>query len=404
MVEQSVQQNALRRSLSQTQMVLYGLGTTVGAGIYALIGEIAGIAGHWAPWSFLLAAALAAFTALSFAELSARYPKAAGAALYVQNGFDSERLALVVGILVIVAGTVSSAALLNGFVGYLQEFIALPRTAVILMAALLLGLIALWGIAESVWIAGLISVIEVAGLIWITSLSATAIEFGQVNVNLLIPDFSLHSFSLIAGGAVLAFYAYIGFEDMVEVAEEVRDVTRTLPRAILLTLGLSSLIYVVLVTSTILATGPELLAGSSAPLADVYRSLTGNDPITISLIGLFAIINGALIQIIMASRVLYGLASRGQIPQWFARVNGRTRTPVLATITAASTTLLLALSGSLALLAEMTAVTMLCIFALVNLALYRLTRKQARIRAFLAMTGAVVCTAFALRSAVLWII
>ena len=143
MVEQSVQQNALRRSLSQTQMVLYGLGTTVGAGIYALVGEIAGIAGHWAPWSFLLAAALAAFTALSFAELSARYPKAAGAALYVQNGFDSERLALVVGILVIVAGTVSSAALLNGFVGYLQEFIALPRTAVIIRGALLLGLSAL---------------------------------------------------------------------------------------------------------------------------------------------------------------------------------------------------------------------------------------------------------------------
>jgi len=106
----------------------------------------------------------------------------------------------------------------------------------------------------------------------------------------------------------------------------------------------------------------------------------------------------------MASRVLYGLASRGQIPQLFARVNGRTRTPVIATVTAAIITLLLALSGSLALLAEMTAVTMLCIFALVNLALYRLTRTQARIRAFLAMTGAAVCAAFALRSAILWII
>ncbi len=383
-------------------MVLYGLGTTVGAGIYALIGEIANVAGTLAPWSFLLAALLAGFTALSFAQLSSRFPRAAGAALYVERGLDSARLARLVGFLVIFAGAVSSAALLNGFVGYLHAFLEVPRGAVISGAGILIIGIAAWGIAESVWIAGVISIVEVLGLLWITGLAGTEITPASLNLALYVPDLSLAAWSGIVAGGVLSFYAYIGFEDMVEVAEEVEDVSHTLPRAILLTLGLSTLIYVLLVSTTIMAVGPALLADSAAPLADVYRHLTGSDPWIISLIGLFAIINGALIQVIMASRVIYGLASREQLPGVLAHVNGMTQTPLRATLVAGAIVLLLALAGNLALLAELTAVIMLTVFALVNFSLCRLVWRTERLKAVIAGIGGTVCCAFAVRSAVLW--
>jgi amino acid transporter len=351
-----------------------------------------------------MATALAAFTAFSYAQLSARYPRAAGAALYVQEGLGLPRLAQLVGLLVIVAGVVSSAALLNGFVGYLQEFTDIGRSAIIIAAGVALGAIALWGITESVWVAGIVSVIEVLGLIWITVLAAQAADFAAVDLQRLLPDFAFSDWSLVFTGAVLAFYAYIGFEDMVEVAEEVRNVERNLPRAIMLTLILSTVIYIALVCSTILAVGPARLAQSAAPLADVYRHLTGTDPTVISVIGMFAIINGALIQVIMASRVLYGLASRGQLPRIFARVNRHTKTPLLATLVAAGTVTALAMSGTLAGLAELTSVTMLCIFALVNLSLCRLLWGDKRLHALVGLSGAAICAAVAGRAAFSWVI
>lgn len=393
----------LKRSLSLTQMVLYGVGTTVGAGIYALIGEIAGVAGHLAPWSFVMAAGMAAFTAFSFARLSARYPRAAGAALYVQLGMKSRWLGRGVGLLAILAGIVSAAALLNAFVGYLQPFVPLDRTPIIVTTGVLLCAIAAWGIGESVWVAGVISVVEVLGLLWVTSLAFAAIDPAAIEPSRLLPDASLESWSFITTGAMLAFYAYIGFEDMIEVAEEVRDVSRNLPRAIFLTLGISTLVYVLLVTSTLLATGPELLARSSAPLADVYRELTGVDPVAISIIGLFAIINGALIQLIMVSRVLYGLSARGQLPRWLARVDRRTRTPLVATLLAGGCMLVLALMGNLASLAEATALIMLGIFALVNLSLCRLSWREARFTALVGLAGAILCAGFVGRSIRLWL-
>ena len=125
------QQPTLKRSLTLPQLVLYGLGTTIGAGIYALIGELAGISGYLAPASFLVASLIAGLTAMSFAELSGRYPRCAGAALYVKEGFSADRLSMIVGLLVIAAGLVSSAALVNGFVGYLREFIEMERLIII---------------------------------------------------------------------------------------------------------------------------------------------------------------------------------------------------------------------------------------------------------------------------------
>ena len=260
----------------------------------------------------------------------------------------------------------------------------------------------LFAMAQSA--SGIISVIEVLGLVWVTVLATQTIDFGAIDIQRFTPEFALGDWSMVFGGAVLAFCAYIGFEDMVEVAEEVRDVEKTLPRAILLTLAISSVIYILLVSSTILAVGPDVLARSSAPLADVYRHITGAEPTVISFIGLFAIINGALIQVIMAARVLYGLASRNQLPAFFAYVNRHTRTPLPATLVTGSAVTLLALLGTLAGLAELTSVTMLCVFALVNFSLCRLSWHSNRLLALVGLSGGIICAGVAARAVTLWML
>ena len=369
-------QISLKRTLSLPMMVLYGLGTTIGAGIYALIGEVAGVAGYFAPVSFLIASLLAGFTAISFAELCARFPRAAGAALYVKQGFASERLSTIVGLLVITAGLVSASALVNGFVGYLHQFIGIERVIAIVLVTLLLGSIAAWGIAESVTIASLITVVEIGGLLLVIAVSGEGLSTFSARWTELIPSADITSWGGIYLGAILSFYAFIGFEDMVVVAEEVKEVKRTLPLAILLTLGTTTLIYMLLMVTAVLSIPPAEFASSEAPLARLYEYHTGEKAIIISVIGMFAIINGALIQMIMASRVLYGLSSRGQLPDLLGVVHHRTRTPLIATAVATVIVLILSLTGRLASLAEATSIIMLMVFSIVNLALWRIKRRD----------------------------
>ena len=357
-------------------LVLYGLGTTIGAGIYALVGELAGIAGYLAPAAFLVASVMAALTAMSFAEMSGRYPRCAGAALYVKEGLASERLSLVVGLLVICAGLVSSAAIVNGFIGYLNEFIQLERSTAIISVCLAIGIIAAWGVAESVSIAAFITVVEIGGLLLVIAVSHSGLAELPDRWHQLVPRGDIASWGSIYAGSLLAFYAFIGFEDMVEMAEETRGVKRTLPTAILLTLGITTILYMAVMVTAVFAMPPEVMAGSEAPLARIYEHYTGSNAFIISVIGLFALINGALIQLIMASRVLYGLSSRRLLPAMFGIVNAKTRTPLVATIFATAAILILALTGRLATLAEATSLIMLCVFALVNLSLLRVKRLE----------------------------
>lgn len=392
----------LRRALSLPMMILYGLGTTIGAGIYVLIGEIAGVAGHQAPLSFLVASLMAGFTAISFAELSARFPRAAGAALYVQQGFRIIWLAAVVGLLVAAAAIVSMSAMLNGFVGYVNAFVAVDRVWAIATATLVLAGIAAWGIAESVTIAAMITLVEVGGLIAVIVVGAPALAQLPAHWRELMPSADPLGWAPFLGGAILAFYAYIGFEDMVDVAEEVRSVRRNLPRAILLTLGITTLLYMTLMTIAVLAMPPHLLAAANAPLVALFAHQTGGSGQVIALIGVFAIINGALVQMILASRVLYGLASRGQLPRFLGRVNRRTRTPLVATTLVTAVTLVVATSGRLTTLAQATSIIMLTVFTAVNLALWRLKAREphpAGVRTFprwIPLLGFLISAAFVL--------
>ncbi|MGX4677747.1 APC family permease [SAR92 clade bacterium H246] len=376
------EQTQLRRGLSLPLLVLYGLGTTIGAGIYALVGKIAGESGYLAPLAFLLAAAMASLTALSFGELCRRYPYSAGEAFYVREAFHWEWVSTLVGLLVVLTGLVSAAALVNGFIGYLGEFIEVQPSLTILLVCLSLGMLAGWGIAESVSLAALVTLIEIGGLLVIVWLGLEQSTNPLISWIAHLPEQNWNNLGLIFAGATLAFYAFIGFEDMVNVAEEVRDVKTTMPRAIILTLVISTLIYLLLMMVAVLTVSPSELAKSDAPLPLVYRQLTGEDSTLISVIGLFAIINGALIQIIMAARVLYGQASMGQLPKVLAHINVRTQTPLIATALVTSLVLVLALIGDLAGLARTTSILMLTVFAFINLALWQIKRRDPNLADF----------------------
>lgn len=399
------EQIALRRALNLPLLTLYGLGTTVGAGIYVLVGEVAGLAGYLAPLAFLVAALLAGVSALSFAELSVRFPFSAGEAIYVREGFGSNRLAVLVGLLVISAGVVSSAAIVNGFVGYFQRLADIPGWAALVLIVAALGLIAIWGIAESVTIAALVTVIEIGGLAVILVVAGDNLAtLPEVAAQIHSPL----SWDVLAGvlsGGVLAFYAFIGFEDMVNVAEEVKDVRRVLPRAIILTVLVTTVLYVSVSLVAVLTIPPVELAGSKAPIADIYHAATGKPATLITLVSIVAVLNGALIQIVMAARVLYGLANKGLLPACFATVNPRTRTPLVATAIVSTVILVLALSASLLSLAQTTSLITLSIFALVNLALVRIKLRlpkphpDAFLPLWVPIVGCIVSAGFALYQA-----
>lgn len=370
------QDSQLKRTLGFPALVLYGLGTIIGAGIYVLIGEVAGAAGTASPISFALAAVLAGFSAFTMAELVSRYPKSAGEAIYVREGLTRRVLPIIVGLLVVAVGTVSAAAIANGFVGYLNILIDVPAPIAITFLVLTLGAIACWGIAQSTALIALITLVEVGGLLLIIGVGTAHIDGPLEQLQNLWPPSQIGTSWAIFNGAFLAFYAFIGFEDMVNVAEEVKDVRRVMPRAIVWVLFLSTLLYVAIATVSVLVVPASELAQSAAPLTLVYQRATGRSPEFITIISMFAVINGALIQIIMASRILYGLRDEWRVLSFFGEINRVTQTPIRATLSVTTLLLILALAFPLVTLAQVTSAITLVIFTLLNLALIRIKRRD----------------------------
>ncbi len=370
-------QPSLRRSLTLPLTTFYGLGNILGAGIYVLIGKVVAEAGVFAPASFLLASVLASLTAFTYAELSARFPLSAGEAVYIQEGIGIRLVSALVGLLIILAGIVSAATILRGFTGYLQVFLAVPDALAVLALVLMIGGLAAWGISESVRVAALITLIEVAGLLLIIWIAAPDLAAARPTLTDFAPLAGTAVWQGIFIGGFLAFYAFIGFEDMVNVAEEVRQPSSNLPRAILIALVVSTLLYFLVALAVVASIPVADLADVDAPLAYMYQYITGRDPVVITLIGMFAVINGALIQTIMASRVCYGMGRRRWLPAVFARVNRLTRTPVVATVMVSLLVLVMALWLPIETLAKATSYFLLVVFALVNLSLWRLKRRAA---------------------------
>lgn len=368
----------LDRRLSLWMVALYGLGTTIGAGIFVLVGKIAGIAGPQAPLAFLCACVIAGLSAFSFAEMSSRFPESAGEAAYVREGLRSRALSSLVGLAVVAAGIVSSAAIVNGFVGYLAELLSLDRALVIAVTALAIGAVAGIGIAPSVTVAAAITVIEVGALLTVISAAVWHAGPGALvpGAPLLPPDAA--GWVATMSGAVLAFYAFIGFEDIVNIAEEARDAERTIPRAILATLAGTTVLYVLVsIVAGAVVPGPEL-AASEAPLVTVFERATGLSGAPLAAVAVVSVLNGALVQVIMASRVLYGMARRGLLPAGLGRVGARTRTPLRATALVAGAILVLAVALPIVPLARATTLVAVATFALVNLSLVVLRLRDPR--------------------------
>jgi len=371
---------ALARNINLPLLTLYGLGTILGAGIYVLIGKVAGQAGLLAPLAFIVAAVIAWVTALSYSQLVILLPLSAGEAYYVDQAFHRKQLTLLVGLLIILTGIVSAATLANGFIGYLTLFLNIDRAVGILLVVIILAIIACWGISESLIVSGLITVVEILGIILVIALNTdTLISLGSNADNIHIADFFLpHSFASLTGifsGAFLAFYAFIGFEDMVNVVEEVKEPESTMPKAIILAIILSSLLYVIIALIAVVAIPVDTLASSDAPLTLLIQDKSASGTVLLGLIGLFAIINGVLIQMIMASRVIYGISQKSSRLSRLAQVNSKTQTPVIATVLVSALIIIFALFLPIATLAKLTSFIILIIFTLVHLALFSIKRK-----------------------------
>jgi amino acid transporter len=355
-------------------LVLYGTGTIVGAGIFVLVGAVADRAGSAAPASFLLAGIVAAFTAFSYGELAARYPVSAGEAVYVESAFNRRWLAAAIGYAIIFTGIVSGSTLARGFFGYLLEFVQAPEVLAIGGIVVGLGVVAAIGIELSAGAVAVMSIIQIAGLALFVALASDALGELPARWPELFPELSLEAFSGVFLGALLAFYSFIGFEDMVNLAEEVREPERTLPRGILLALLAATVLYLVVVTTAVLALPVTELAESDAPLAAVLEQRGAPGHALVAVVGLLATANSLLVQVIMASRVAYGMGRRGLAPELFSTLHGRTQTPLLATAGATGAVLAFALWLPLVLLAQLTSVVILMIFAAVNAALWWLKR------------------------------
>jgi amino acid transporter len=356
-------------------LVFYGLGNILGAGIYVLIGKVSGIADIYTPFSFLLAAFIVLFTSLTYAELSSRFPYSAGEALYAKKAFNSKYLSIIIGFMIALSGILSSATILHGFYGYVSTFISIPKTLSSISLIIILCFIAILGIAKSVKFAAILTCVEIFGLLFILFIGFENINFNEVSMVNFIPDFNISIWYTISIGAFLAFYAFIGFEDMVNIAEEVKEPTKTMPKAIIIALIVSTMLYILVTIVSILAINPSELSKSVAPLADVYSKLTNKEPILLSFIGMFAVINGALVQIIMVSRLFYGMGENNWLPKIFSNINEKTRTPIFSTVVASFLVLIFTLWLPIVTLASLTSFFIFIIFTLMNLSLIKIKRE-----------------------------
>ena len=377
MLSVSIPPQKLKRSLTLLHAVLYGLGVTIGAGIYVLVGVAAGRSGMHAPLAFVFAAIVMSFSAASFAELGTRMPVSASEAAYVERAFNRPWLSLTMGLLVVLTATISAATISVGSAGYLGVFVDLPPQWIITLVVLSMGLVACLSTRQSVTLAGIMTLVELGGLVLIIA-AGFGTGSGVVTrlPEILLTPSDVAAWVGLSGTTLIAVFAFIGFEHLVNVAEEMKNPSRTLPWALFLTLGLTALVYALVVWVAVVAVPPAELATSSAPLALVFERLTGMPLKTMSLIAVIATLNGIIVHVIMISRVLYGLANQGNLPKALAQLNTRTGTPLLTTAIGVAAILALALAVPLAGLADLTARFTLVIFAVINITLIRIKSRE----------------------------
>ncbi len=354
----------LKRILGLFELTLVGIGIILGAGIYALIGKAAGLAGNTVWISFFLAAIVAAFSGLSYAELSSMFPKAGAEYVYTREGFG-KKTAWFTGWLVIFAGVIAATTVSLGFAGYLHAITGTPVILTAIILVILLSLINLWGIKQSATLAIIFSIIEVFGLLIIIFVGLP--YFGSINY------FEIISVSGIFSAAALIFFAFIGFEELVRLAEETKGARKIMPKALILAIIFTTVIYVLVSISAVSVIDWKELSESASPLADVASVTFGKDgSFILSTIALFATFNTALLVLLAASRITYGMAVKHALPRTFSHINPKTRTPDLAITLVGSLAILFVFVGGIETVGYLADFLIFVTFILVNLSVIRL--------------------------------
>lgn len=373
--------HGLERTLGLWALVIYAVGDILGAGIYALVGKVAGVAGNFTWAAFCVALAVALVTALSYAELTARFPKSGGAAHFCQQAFDRPWLSQWVGWLVLWSGVISLATATVAFVGYFRSLgVALPKEFLILGFLTLLGFVNFRGMRESSAMNFVCTAIEFSGLLIVFGLG---VSFLGGSVAAAVEPTPAPGVRAIINGAALAFFAFIGFEDLVNVAEEAKNPRKHLPIACVGGLLIAGVVFVAIAWIAPLVVAARDLAASTSPLVDVVVTASPHFPrYVFAAIALFAVANTALLNFVMASRLLYGMGSEGLLPVILAKVHTRRRTPWVAILSVYGVVTALALVGPLEFLAATTSCLILTVFFVVHLALLRLKWKRRREETF----------------------
>lgn len=358
----------LRRSLGLLEITASGVGIIIGAGIYVLIGAATAHAGATVWVAFILAAVLSALSGLSYAELSSMFPRAGAEYEYTRQAFP-EWLAFVVG-WVMIAGLIVAAATVSlsfaSYLGYFLEFDSRPAALGLLAAVCAL---AASGTKQSARVIIVLSLIQIGGLVLVIAIGAPHI--GEVNL------LSGPGMGGILSGTALIFFAFIGFDEVITLAEETRDPTRTVPRALLLALGVSSLLYIAVAMTAVSVLGSAALGASSRPLTDVIAHALGHRSASlVSAIAMTSTANTTLLALTAASRLLYGMATKEALPGWLGVVHPVTRVPVRGVLCVGVAAALFALVGDLTLIAAVTDFAVYFVFLAINLTVIVLRWKK----------------------------
>ncbi|MEJ1087714.1 APC family permease [Microbacterium sp. Mu-80] len=389
----------LRRAINGPMLYAFILGDVLGAGIYALMGVLSESAGGvlWAP--LVVALLLALLTAGSYAELVTKYPRAGGAAVFAERAFRSPLLSFLVGFSMLAAGVVSAAGLAIAFSGdYLATFIDVPVVPAAMVFLALIALLNLRGIRESMTANLVMTAIELSGLVIVIVVVAMFVGSGggDLSRTTQLPE-GVGVAGAVLGGAIVAYYSFVGFETSANVIEEVRRPSRVYPRALFGALITAGVVYALVGIASAAALPAEELQESTGPLLAVVEATGLNVPSWLfSLIALIAVANGALLTMIMASRLAYGMAEQGLLPRPLAKVLPNRRTPCVAIVSTTVVAMLLTLIGDLATLAETVVLLLLLVFISANVAVLVLRRDRVehehfRVWTFVPVLGVISC-------------
>jgi APA family basic amino acid/polyamine antiporter len=403
----------LKRAIGPKLLLLFIVGDILGTGIYALTGQVAAEVGGAAWLPFLIAFAVATVTAFSYLELVTKYPQAAGAALYVHKAFGIQFVSFLVCFIVMSSGVTSASAASRAFaVNLVAGFGLDPGSGGVLLIALAFILLVMFvnfrGVTESVMLNVVLTLVELSGLLLVILIGLWAIAGGNADFSRVVAFETPEDKSVllaVSTATSLAFFAMVGFEDSVNMAEETKDPSRIFPRIMLTGLGITAVVYVLVSVCAVAIVPIGELAGNETPLVTVVQTAAPDFPISdlIPFISMFAVANSALINMMMASRLLYGMARQGVLPAFLGKVHPRRRTPFAAILL--TTGIALALSAYVALdtegsvvgvLGGTTSLLLLAVFAVVNATVLVLRRDTVDHKHFAAgpvlpVVGAICC-------------